>query len=39
MPWLLMDLNLLYIDVIAADASKTSGSRHALVVDALTSWE
>jgi len=33
MPWLLMDLNLLQVGVMVVDTSKTSGSRHALIVD------
>jgi len=33
MPWPLMDLNLLQVDVMVVDTSKTSGSRHALIVD------
>jgi hypothetical protein len=33
MPWPFMDLNLLQVDVMVVDASKTSGSRHTLVVD------
>jgi len=32
MPWPLMDLNPLQVDVMVVDASITSGSRHALVV-------
>jgi hypothetical protein len=33
MPSQLMDLNLLQVDVMAFDASKPSGSKHALAVD------